>query len=67
MNKVILCFDLDNTISTTKKNFYKSSKPKKKLLKSLTLFIMKVITLKYLHLDLWGEAMKIYSRQKKRI
>ena len=27
---------------------------------------MKVITLKYLHLDLWGEAMKIYSRQKKR-
>tara|TARA_B100001248_G_C27346074_1_gene438793 strand:- start:717 stop:1085 length:369 start_codon:yes stop_codon:yes gene_type:complete len=33
MNKVILCFDLDNTISTTKKNFYKSSKPKKKVIK----------------------------------
>ena len=37
MNKVILCFDLDNTISTTKKNFYKSSKPKKviKIINSL--------------------------------
>tara|TARA_Y100000816_G_C26044158_1_gene547080 strand:+ start:649 stop:1017 length:369 start_codon:yes stop_codon:yes gene_type:complete len=33
MNKVILCFDLDNTISTTKKNLYKSSKPKKKVIK----------------------------------
>ena len=29
-NKPILCFDLDNTICTTKKNFYKFSKPKKK-------------------------------------
>ena len=29
--KYIICFDLDNTICTTKKNFYKISKPKKKV------------------------------------
>ncbi len=31
-NKII-CFDLDNTLCTTKRNFYKTSKPKKKNIK----------------------------------
>ena len=30
-----LCFDLDGVICTTKKNFYKESKPKKKVIKSI--------------------------------
>ena len=30
-----LCFDLDGVICTTKKNFYKKSKPKKKVIKSI--------------------------------
>lgn len=30
MKKKIFCFDLDNTICTTKKNNYKTAKPKKK-------------------------------------
>lgn len=33
--KLILCFDLDNTICTTKKNFYNFSKPKKKIIKMI--------------------------------
>ena len=33
MKKKIVCFDLDNTICTTKKNFYRSAKPKKKVIK----------------------------------
>lgn len=30
--KKIICFDLDNVICTTKKNFYLQSKPKKKII-----------------------------------
>ena len=29
----IICFDLDNVICTTKKNYYRNSKPKKKVIK----------------------------------
>ena len=33
MKKKIICFDLDNVICTTKKNYYSQSKPKKKIIK----------------------------------
>ena len=33
MKKKLFCFDLDNVICNTNKNFYKSSKPKKKAIK----------------------------------
>ncbi len=33
MRKKIFCFDLDNVICTTKKNFYSKSTPKKKVIK----------------------------------
>jgi hydroxymethylpyrimidine pyrophosphatase-like HAD family hydrolase len=33
MKKKIFCFDLDNTLCFTKKNYYKNSKPKKKIIK----------------------------------
>lgn len=33
MKKKIFCFDLDNTICTTKRNDYKSAKPKKNAIK----------------------------------
>lgn len=33
MKKKIICFDLDNVICTTKKNYYKKSKPKKNVIK----------------------------------
>ncbi len=33
MKKKIFCFDLDNTICTTKRNDYKSAKPKKNVIK----------------------------------
>lgn len=32
MKKKIFCFDIDNTICTTKKNNYKTAKPKKKII-----------------------------------
>jgi hypothetical protein len=38
MNKKILCFDIDNTICTTLKSNYKSSKPKKKVIKIINKF-----------------------------
>jgi hypothetical protein len=33
MKKYVLCFDLDNVICNTKKNYYKLSKPKSKAIK----------------------------------
>ena len=33
MKKKIICFDLDNVICITKKNYYLKSKPKKKVIK----------------------------------
>ncbi len=53
MKKKTLCFDLDNVICTTKKNFYKSSKPKKKVIKYINYlydkgFIIKIYTARFM-------------------
>ena len=53
MKKKIICFDLDNTICTTKKNFYKSAKPKKKVVKIINDlyskgFVIKIFTSRFM-------------------
>ncbi len=53
MKRKTLCFDLDNVICTTKKNFYKSSKPKKKVIKYINFlyeegFIIKIYTARFM-------------------
>ena len=52
MKKKTLCFDLDNVICTTKKNFYKKSKPKKKIINLINElydkgYIIKILTARY--------------------
>ena len=49
MKKKIFCFDLDNTLCTTKGNNYKNSKPKKKAIDTLN------------HLYEKGHIIKIYT------
>ena len=49
----IICFDLDNVICTTSKNFYKKSKPKKKVIKYINSlhdnnYIIKIFTARYM-------------------
>tara|TARA_B100000795_G_C22758938_1_gene422736 strand:+ start:951 stop:1334 length:384 start_codon:yes stop_codon:yes gene_type:complete len=49
----IICFDLDNTICTTKKNFYNLSKPKTKVVKIINDlyskgFIIKIFTSRFM-------------------
>ena len=53
MIKKIICFDLDNTICTTKKNYYKKSKPKKSVIKLINNlynegFIIKIFTSRFM-------------------
>ena len=53
MKKKIFCFDLDNTLCSTKKNFYHKSKPKKKAIRIVNLlfdkgFIIKIYTARYM-------------------
>ena len=48
-----LCFDLDNTLCTTKKNYYESSKPKKNAIKVVNSlydkgYIIKIYTARYM-------------------
>lgn len=51
--KKILCFDLDNVICTTIKNNYKTSRPKKKIIKLINKlykegYIIKIFTARYM-------------------
>ncbi len=51
--KQIYCFDLDNTICNTNKNFYRQSKPKIKVIKLINLlydkgFFIKIFTSRYM-------------------
>ena len=51
--KIIFCFDLDNTICTTKKSNYLNSKPKKKIIKLINKLydqghIIKINTARYM-------------------
>jgi len=51
--KIIFCFDLDNTICTTKKNNYLNSKPKKEVIKLINNLydkghIIKINTARYM-------------------
>lgn len=52
-NKKIFIFDIDNTICVTKKNFYKSAKPKKKIIDFINSLkqkghIIKIYTSRYM-------------------
>lgn len=63
MKKKIICFDLDNVICKTDKNFYKSSKPNKKviaLINRLYLenFYIKIFTARFMG-QLKGNKKKI--------
>lgn len=65
MNKIILCFDLDNTLCTTKKNFYHLSKPKKKIIKMINQlfeegYYIKIFTARYM-----GRSNENISKAKK--
>ena len=65
MNKIILCFDLDNTLCTTKKNFYNLSKPKKKIIKMINQlfeegYYIKIFTARYM-----GRSNENISKAKK--
>lgn len=42
----VICFDLDNVICTTKKNYYNDSKPKKKVIKFINSLYDKNYTIK---------------------
>ena len=53
MKKKVLCFDLDNTICTTKDNDYKKSKPKNKVIKLINSlhqegYQIKILTARYM-------------------
>ena len=53
MKKKIICFDLDNTLCRTEKNYYKKSKPiKKKIILVNNLynrgFIIKIFTARFM-------------------
>ena len=53
MKKKIFLFDLDNTLCTTKKNYYKNSKPIKKMIDRVNLLknkghIIKIFTSRYM-------------------
>lgn len=53
MKKKVFIFDIDNTICTTKKNFYKSSRPKKKIVNLINNLkdkghIVKIFTSRYM-------------------
>ena len=66
--KQIYCFDLDNTICTTNKNFYHKSKPKKKVIKLINLlydkgFLIKIFTSRYMGRN--KENANLASRQGK--
>lgn len=63
MKKKILCFDLDNVICTTKKNYYSLSKPKKKVIKLINFlyengYYIKIFT---------ARGMGQFKRDKKKI
>ena len=51
--KKILCFDLDNVICVTKRNFYKQAKPKKNIIKLINKlyqkdYVIKVFTSRFM-------------------
>tara|TARA_B110000027_G_C16065153_1_gene276397 strand:+ start:388 stop:738 length:351 start_codon:yes stop_codon:yes gene_type:complete len=53
LKKKILCFDLDNVICDTKKNLYKLSKPKKKVIAYINYlydqgYIIKIFTARFM-------------------
>ena len=53
MKKKIICFDIDNVICTTKKNFYKKSKPNKSVISKINHlyesgFYIKLFTSRYM-------------------
>ena len=64
--KYIICFDLDNTICTTKLNNYKLSKPKKKVIKIINDlyeegFIIKIFTSRFMGRN--NENVKLAKKQ----
>ena len=67
MKKKIICFDLDNVICLTKKNFYKKSKPNNLAIKKLTHYMNKVMRSRYSPQDIWEDVKKMLIVQKKEV
>ena len=74
MKKKIFCFDLDNTLCSTKKSFYHKSKPKKKAIKIINLlfdegYIIKIYTARYMGRsnDKLHNKKKIYLKISKQL
>ena len=66
MKKKVLCFDLDNTICTTKKNFYKLSKPKKKIIDMINELYFEGYYIKIFTSRFMGRSNENISKAKKR-
>ena len=64
-NKPILCFDLDNTIIINKKNFYKFSKPKKKIIEMINELFMEGYYIKIFTARYMGRSNENISKAKK--
>ncbi len=69
-----LCFDLDNTLCTTKKNYYESSKPKKNAIKVVNSlydkgYIIKIYTARYMgrNNDKISDKSKTYKKISKQV
>jgi hypothetical protein len=66
MNKKVICFDLDNVICKTKKNFYNKSKPKKNVIRFINQlycdgFFIKIFTSRFM-----GRCKENVYRSKKK-
>ena len=56
---MIFCFDIDNTICTTKGKDYKSAKPKKNVINLINELYDSGHTIKILHQDIWAEIKRM--------
>ena len=66
MNKKVICFDLDNVICKTKKNFYNKSIPKKNVIRFINQlycdgFFIKIFTSRFM-----GRCKENVHRSKKK-
>ncbi len=62
----IICFDIDNTLCITKKNFYKTSKPYKPAIKKINLLFDKGYFIKLFTSRFMGRSNEDIKKAKKR-
>jgi CMP-N,N'-diacetyllegionaminic acid synthase len=66
MRKKIICFDIDGVLCSTKKNFYKKSKPKKRNILAVNNFYKKGFYIKIFTSRFMGRSNEnIYAAKKK--